>query len=184
MNNKVGFNRLGVRTGHRRALKRNMVISLLKHEQITTTKAKAKEIRRLAEKLITRAKQDTVHNRRQIARFVHDKTILGKLFVDLGRRYEARAGGYTRMVKLGFRQGDAAELVILELVDRNATPGIATKDTKVIEKTIDGDAKEKKTVATKTTKPKTASTKAAGATKTKTTAGIAKVQRGGSARGK
>jgi large subunit ribosomal protein L17 len=118
MKHKIGFNALGRRSAHRKALHRNMAISLFRHERIRTTKAKAKEIRKTAEKLITRAKVDSVHNRRIAAKRIHDKAILAKLFTELGPRYQDRPGGYTRILKLGFREGDGSEMVILELVDR------------------------------------------------------------------
>jgi large subunit ribosomal protein L17 len=95
-----------------------MVISLFRYERIRTTKAKAKEIRKTAEKLVTRAKEDSVHNRRIAAKRIHDKAILAKLFTELGPRYRSRPGGYTRILRLGFREGDGSEMVILELVDR------------------------------------------------------------------
>jgi large subunit ribosomal protein L17 len=95
-----------------------MVISLFRYERIRTTKAKAKEVRKTAEKLVTRAKEDSVHNRRIAAKRIHDKAILAKLFTDIGPRYRSRPGGYTRILKLGFREGDGGEVVILELVDR------------------------------------------------------------------
>ena len=117
MNHKIGFNPLSRTSAHRRAMLRNMVASLFKYERITTTKAKAAEARRYAEKLITRAKVDTVHNRRTAAKFIADERILNKLFTELGPRMKERNGGYTRDLKMGFRQGDAAEMVILELVD-------------------------------------------------------------------
>lgn len=117
MNHKNGFNPLSRTTAHRRAMSRNMVTSLLRFERITTTSAKAKEVRRAAEKLITRAKEDTVHNRRIAAKFIQDEKILNKLFTSVGPRMKDRNGGYTRILKLGFRQGDAADVVILELVD-------------------------------------------------------------------
>ena len=117
MNHKIGFNPLSRTSAHRRAMLRNMVASLFKYERITTTKAKAAEARRYAEKLITRAKVDTVHNRRTAAKFIADERILNKLFTELGPRMKERNGGYTRVLKMGFRQGDAAEMVILELVD-------------------------------------------------------------------
>ena len=117
MNHRNGFNPLSRTSAHRRAMSRNMVTSLFRYERITTTKAKASEVRRAAEKLITRGKVDSVHNRRQAARFIADEAILAKLFTDIGPRMKERNGGYTRMLKLGFRQGDAADLVILELVD-------------------------------------------------------------------
>jgi large subunit ribosomal protein L17 len=95
-----------------------MATSLFRYERIKTTSAKAKEARRLAEKLITRAKVDSVHNRRIAGRTIVDARILAKLFTELGPRYTERAGGYTRILKLGKRFGDASEMVILELVDR------------------------------------------------------------------
>ncbi len=117
MNHKIGFNPLSRTSAHRRAMLRNMVASLFKYERITTTKAKAAEARRYAEKLITRAKVDTVHNRRIAAKFIADEKILNKLFTEIGPRMKDRNGGYTRVLKMGFRQGDAADVVILELVD-------------------------------------------------------------------
>ena len=117
MKNKTGFNPLSRTTAHRRAMSRNMVTSLFRFERITTTSAKAKEVRRAAEKLITRSKIDSVHNRRTVAKFVQDEKILNKLFTEIGPRMKERNGGYTRILKLGFRQGDAADVVILELVD-------------------------------------------------------------------
>lgn len=117
MNHKNGFNPLSRTTAHRRAMSRNMVTSLFRYERITTTEAKAKEVRKAAEKLITRAKVDSVHNRRIAAKFIADEKILNKLFTEIGPRMKDRNGGYTRIMKLGFRQGDAADQVIFELVD-------------------------------------------------------------------
>ena len=117
MNHKNGFNPLSRTTAHRRAMSRNMVTSLLRFERITTTSSKAKEVRKAAERLITRAKEDTVHNRRIVAKFIQDEKILNNLFTEVGPRMKERNGGYTRILKLGFRQGDAADVVILELVD-------------------------------------------------------------------
>ncbi|HAK68784.1 MAG TPA: 50S ribosomal protein L17 [Treponema sp.] len=117
MNHKTGFNPLSRTTAHRRAMSRNMVTSLFRYERVTTTKAKALEVRKAAEKLITRAKVDTVHNRRIAAKFIADEKILNKLFTEIGPRMKDRNGGYTRVLKMGFRQGDAADVVILELVD-------------------------------------------------------------------
>ena len=117
MKHKNGFNPLSRTSAHRRALHRNMVTSLFKYERITTTKQKAMEIRRTAEKLITRAKVDSVHNRRQAATYIWDEAILNKLFTDIGPRMKDRNGGYTSVLKLGLREGDAAQVAILELVD-------------------------------------------------------------------
>jgi len=117
MKHKIGFNRLGRKSSHRKSLHRNMTTSLFRYERIKTTKAKALAIRRTAEKMITRAKMDSVHNRRIMNKDIKDKEILAKLFTDIGPRYKERPGGYTRILKLGYRQGDAAEMVLLELVE-------------------------------------------------------------------
>ena len=103
MNHMTGFNPLSRTTAHRRAMSRNMVTSLFRYERITTTEAKAKEVRKAAEKLITRAKVDSVHNRRIAAKFIADEKILNKLFTEIGPRMKDRNGGYTRIMKLGFR---------------------------------------------------------------------------------
>jgi len=118
MKHRIGFNRLGRKPSHRKALHRSMVTSLFKYERIETTKAKALSIRRTAEKMVTRAKEDSVHNRRIIAKSIMDEAVLVKLFKELGPRYKERNGGYTRIYKLGQRSGDAAEVFILELIDR------------------------------------------------------------------
>jgi large subunit ribosomal protein L17 len=117
MKHRRGFNPLERMSAHRKALHRNMVTSLFRHERIRTTKAKALEIRRTAEKLITRAKEDSVHNRRIVSARLFDEGIVAKLFSNIARRMKDRQGGYTRILKLGERPGDAAEIVILELVD-------------------------------------------------------------------
>jgi large subunit ribosomal protein L17 len=118
MNHRNSFNRLGRTSAHRRALLKAQAKALFRYERIQTTVAKAKEARRLAEKLITRAKVDSVHNRRIAARSINDGRILDKLFTDIAPRYAQRPGGYTRILKLGKRFGDASEMVILELLDR------------------------------------------------------------------
>ncbi|MDR0494976.1 MAG: 50S ribosomal protein L17 [Treponema sp.] len=117
MKHKRGFNPLERMAAHRKALHRSMVTSLFRHERIRTTKAKALEIRRTAEKMITRAKVDSVHNRRIVSSRLFDEGIVAKLFTAIAPRMKERAGGYTRILKLGERQGDAAQMVILELVD-------------------------------------------------------------------
>jgi len=118
MKHKMGFNRLGRSMSHRRALRRSMATALFKHERIKTTKTKAQDIRRVAERLITRARSDSVNNRRLVARTVQDKAVLAKLFTDIAPRFASRPGGYTRILKLGPRYGDASEMVYLELVER------------------------------------------------------------------
>ena len=153
MNHRNGFNPLSRTTAHRRAMSRNMVTSLFRYERITTTKSKALEVRKSAEKLITRAKVDSVHNRREVAKFIQDEKILNKLFTEIGPRMKERNGGYTRVLKLGFRQGDAADVVILELVDYKLdTEAKETKqEKKSAKKSADSDAtKAKKSAKAKT----------------------------------
>jgi large subunit ribosomal protein L17 len=104
-------------SAHRKALHRNMVTSLFAHERIKTTRTKALAVRRTAERLITRAKVDSVHNRRIVSSRLFDEGVVAKLFTNIGPRMKERPGGYTRIIKLGERYGDAAEMVILELVD-------------------------------------------------------------------
>ena len=116
MKHRIGYNRLGRSSAHRKAMTRNMLTSLFRYERIRTTKAKALAVRRTAEKMITRSKVDSVHNRRMIGRDIKDKEILAKMFIEIGPRYQERPGGYTRVLKLGPRSGDAAEVVLLELV--------------------------------------------------------------------
>lgn len=118
MRHRVGYNPLGRTPSHRKALHSNMVAALFRHERIRTTRAKALAVRRSAEKMITRAKHDSVHSRRIVARRLHDRAVLAKLFDVLGPRFQSRPGGYTRVLKLGPRYGDASEMVILELMDR------------------------------------------------------------------
>lgn len=104
---------------HRRATLRNLATNLFRHERIQTTTAKAKELRPYAERLITLAKRGDVHARRQAARKIGDREVLGKLFDDIGPRFAERPGGYTRILKLGYRKGDSAEMALIELVDRS-----------------------------------------------------------------
>jgi len=109
--------RLGRNSSHRKAMLRNMVTSLFEHEKITTTDARAKELRKLAEKLITLGKRGTLHARRQALEVIQDKDVVGKLFDRIAARYQERPGGYTRIIKLGHRAGDNAALSIIELVE-------------------------------------------------------------------
>jgi large subunit ribosomal protein L17 len=98
---------------------RNMATSLFQHERVTTTEAKAKELRPYAERLITLAKRGDLHARRLAARKIADREILGKLFDDIGPRFAERPGGYTRIRKLGIRRGDSAEMALIELVEQS-----------------------------------------------------------------
>lgn len=107
---------MGLRSDHRRSLLRNSVTSLLAHEKITTTETRAKEIKRVAEKIITLGKKGDLHSRRQALSFVMDEAVVFKVFEDLAKRYEDRSGGYTRIIKTGFRKGDGAPMAVIELV--------------------------------------------------------------------
>lgn len=109
---------LGRTSPHRKAMYRNMASSLLRHEMIKTTTVKAKELRRVVEPLITLAGEDSVANRRLAFSRLGDKEMVGKLFSEIGPRYKARPGGYTRVLKCGFRAGDNAPMAYIELVDR------------------------------------------------------------------
>lgn len=112
---------LGRNSKHRHALFRNLVTSLLEHERIETTEAKAKEIRGLAEKMITLGKNGSLHARRQALSFIQKKDIVSKLFDDVAGRFRGRSGGYTRIIPTRRRPGDGAELVALELIARDAS---------------------------------------------------------------
>jgi large subunit ribosomal protein L17 len=117
MRHRVAGKKLGRSSAHRKALFRNLVTELFRHEQIRTTEAKAKAIRPQAERLITLARRGDLHARRLVARDVQDPEILQKLFDELAERYEDREGGYTRIYKLGPRKGDAAPVVLISLVE-------------------------------------------------------------------
>ena len=120
MKHRVVGRRLDRTTEHRTAMFRNLVTSLFRHERIVTTTPKAKEIKRFADRFITLAKQATPHARRLAHRDVRDVEVLNKLFDTLGPRFKDRRGGYTRVVRVGRRAGDAAEMAMIELVDRGA----------------------------------------------------------------
>ena len=117
MRHKKAGRRLGRNSSHRQAMFRNMAASLLRHETIKTTLPKAKELRRVVEPLITLAKEDGVAKRRLAFDRLRDKEVVGKLFTDLGPRFQARPGGYLRILKLGPRPGDSAPMAIVQLVD-------------------------------------------------------------------
>jgi large subunit ribosomal protein L17 len=134
MKHKIGFNKLNRVAAHRKALVRNMITVLFKQEKITTTKAKAIEVRRAAEKLITRAKVDSVANRRIASSRLYGEDVVAKLFTDIGPRFKERNGGYTRILKIGPRANDAANLVILELIDQKADEKKAARDKKIAER--------------------------------------------------
>ena len=118
MRHRNSGRQLNRNSSHRKAMYRNMTASLIDHEVIRTTLPKAKELRRVAEPLITLAKQDSVSNRRLAFARIRDKAAVGKLFADLGPRYQDRPGGYLRILKCGYRAGDKAPMAYVELVDR------------------------------------------------------------------
>ncbi len=118
MRHRQSGRQLNRNSSHRKAMFRNMTASLLEHEIIKTTLPKAKELRRVAEPLITLAKKDSVANRRLAFDRLRSKAVVGKLFADLGPRYEERPGGYTRILKCGYRTGDKAPMAYIELIGR------------------------------------------------------------------
>ena len=119
MRHGVAGRKLNVTSTHRAAMFRNMAVALIKHEQITTTLPKAKELRPVAEKLITLGKRGGLHARRQAYAQLRDDIIVTKLFDVLAQRYKTRAGGYCRVLKAGVRYGDAADMAVIELMDRD-----------------------------------------------------------------
>lgn len=129
--------KLGVTTKHRKSMLRNMVTDLFRNERLKTTDTRAKEIRRVAEKIITMAKEGSLHKRRLAGAYVRDKEVLKKLFDELGQKFKDRPGGYTRITKLGFRKGDNTPISVIELVEEEYKP-----------------SKKKKTAPKKKTTPK------------------------------
>ncbi len=121
MRHKKSFNHLGRKTGHRKAMLSNMACSLIKHKRIETTTAKAKALKRYIEPLITRSKDDSTHARRVVFSYLQDKETVAELFRDVAAKVGDRPGGYTRIIKLGHRLGDNADMCIIELVDFNET---------------------------------------------------------------
>lgn len=112
----MGYQKLGLTTGHRKAMLRNLVTSLIKENRITTTETRAKEVKSIAEKMVTLAKKGDLAARRQALAYMYDEDVVKKLFDTVGPKYVDRQGGYTRIVRTGHRRGDAAPMVILELV--------------------------------------------------------------------
>jgi len=121
MRHGLSGRKLGVTTSHRAAMFRNMAVALIKHEQITTTLPKAKELRPVTEKLVTLAKRGDLHAKRQAFNQLRDETIVTKLFSTIADRYKTRNGGYTRVLKAGMRHGDAADMAVIEFVDRDVS---------------------------------------------------------------
>jgi large subunit ribosomal protein L17 len=119
MRHRMSGRKLNRSSSHRKAMFANMTVSLLRHEQIMTTLPKAKELRRVADRVITLGKRGTLHTRRQAAAILEDDVLVRKLFGPLAERYRDRSGGYTRVLKAGFRYGDNAPMAVIELVDRD-----------------------------------------------------------------
>lgn len=112
----MGYQKLGRNTGHRKAMLRNLVTSLFRNDRINTTEARAKEVKSIAERLVTNAKRNDLAARRHALAYIYEEDVVRKLFDSIAPKYADRAGGYTRIVKVGYRRGDAAKAVILELV--------------------------------------------------------------------
>ena len=129
MRHRMSGRKLNRTSSHRKAMFSNMLVALLTHEQITTTLPKAKELRKLADKMVTLGKRGTLHARRQAASTLQDKDAVSKLFDSLAERYKEREGGYTRVLKAGNRYGDNAPMAVIELVDRDPdAKGAADKE--------------------------------------------------------
>ena len=131
MRHRQSGRQLNRNSSHRKAMFRNMASSLFEHEVIKTTVPKAKELRRVVEPLLTRAKDDSVANRRIVFDRIRNRDMVSKLFNELGPRYQARPGGYLRILKCGFRTGDKAPMAIVELVDRPAEESVADDSAEV-----------------------------------------------------
>ena len=119
MRHRLSGRKLNLTSTHRRAMLSNMAVSLLTHEQISTTLPKAKELRRVADRMVSLGKRGTLHARRQAVSYLRDEAAVRKLFDTLAERYKERNGGYTRVLKAGFRYGDCAPMAVIELVDRD-----------------------------------------------------------------
>ena len=145
---------LNKKAAHRRSMFANMAVSLIKHEQIKTTLPKAKELRPIIEKLITKGKTNTLHVRRQLISFLRDEAMTEKLLTVLAPRYQSRPGGYVRVLKAGFRFGDCAPMGIIELVDRDVTA--KGKDSGQVVEVAEEVKPAKEEKAAKTTKAKAA----------------------------
>jgi len=130
MRHRKGFNHLGRTSSHRSAMLSNMAASLIMHKRINTTLAKAKALRSYVEPLLTRAKEDTTHNRRTVFAYLQSKEAVSELFKDISQKIMDRPGGYTRILKTGTRLGDAADMCFIELVDYNNTYVSDKKETK------------------------------------------------------
>jgi large subunit ribosomal protein L17 len=128
MNHNFGYRKLGMKTSHRMAVLRNLATSLILHERIETTLPRAKELKRLVDKLVTLGKRGDLHARRQAESFVYDKDATKKLFDDVSKRMDGRPGGYTRILQLAPRFGDGSKRAYIELVDYTYNPAKAQED--------------------------------------------------------
>lgn len=148
MRHKRVGRKLGVTSKHRKSMFRNMATDLLRHDRIKTSDVRAKEIRRVVEKLITLAKKGTLESRRKAEGFIRDKEVVKKLFTDIAEKFKDRPGGYTRIVKLGFRKGDNTPISLIELIDEEYKPKKKRKKrkpkAKAVEKSTDDSAKSSK----------------------------------------
>jgi large subunit ribosomal protein L17 len=142
MRHRKGNYKLGRRSDHRLAMFRNLLTSLFRYERVLTTEAKAKAVRGTADEMVTLAKRESLHARRQVLTMVNDTVVVGRLFDTIAARFADRHGGYTRIIRVGPRPGDAAPMVYLELVDRVETPadGDKGKGKKKAEKPPKGEA--------------------------------------------
>ena len=127
MRHQKSINHLGRTAAHRKAMLSNMACSLIKHKRIETTLAKAKELRKFVEPLVTKCKSDTTHSRRVVFSYLHDKYAVTELYREIAQKVADRPGGYTRILKTGFRQGDNAEMCMIEFVDYNETYTVHTE---------------------------------------------------------
>jgi len=139
MRHRMSGRKLNKTSSHRKAMFSNMTSSLLLHEQITTTKPKAKDLRIFVDKMITLGKRGDLHSRRQALSFLQDKVVVTKIFDTLAKRYEDRQGGYSRVLSAGYRYGDAAPMAIIELVDRDTDAKGATDKARVESEAEDND---------------------------------------------
>jgi large subunit ribosomal protein L17 len=138
MRHRLSGRKLGRRSAHRKAMFENLAHALLKHEQITTTLPKAKDLRPIVERLITLGKRGGLHARRQAIARLQDAKLVEKLFTTIAERYKTRAGGYTRVLKAGFRHGDGAAVAVIELIDRD--PAAKGLDSGPVETAEDSEA--------------------------------------------
>ena len=127
MRHQKSINHLGRTAAHRKAMLSNMACSLIKHKRIETTLAKAKDLRKFVEPLVTKCKSDTTHSRRVVFSYLHDKYAVTELYREIAQKVADRPGGYTRILKTGFRQGDNAEMCMIEFVDYNETYTVHTE---------------------------------------------------------